>query len=564
MIASLITALRNNHLEPTAGELADALWFAMQIRPFVTLETATIDITLQPEKSARSPSTPDSQPETKKSKESPLSTDTQPETRKEESSVSASDIKPQTSESRPLYPRTNRQPKSPTIRSRPFRTPAATMLPGTLSLGRALRPLMRRVASRTRYVLDEAATVQQIAEKRIWQPVLQGAPERWFDVALVIDQSASMVIWQPTIVEWRVFLERHGAFRDVRTWGMVSDAETGQVRLYAGTGVINENDYLRPLDPRELIDSTRRRLILVVSDCVSPPWYTGAVTQLLEQWGAHHPVAIVQMLPQRLWTGSALGEATGVNLQATAPGLANAQLIDDEDDFWFDDEDKPSGIKMPIVTLEPESLAFWARMLMGRRDAWIPGVIFESRAKNEDNTPPVPPNTENHPSAKQRVQHFYASPMAQRLAGYLAAAPLTLPVMRLVQQVMLPESRQIHLAEVFLGGLLKRVSPQECNPLVMEYDFHEGVRDFLLDSVLVPDAVEVLKEVSEYLEKRLGQPLDFLALLADPTAIDGIVINENNRHFAEIGAKVLRRLGGDYGQLAEKIEKHVVTIVLDH
>jgi hypothetical protein len=43
MIASLITALRNNHLEPTAGELADALWFAMQIRPFVTLAKSVPD-----------------------------------------------------------------------------------------------------------------------------------------------------------------------------------------------------------------------------------------------------------------------------------------------------------------------------------------------------------------------------------------------------------------------------------------------------------------------------------------------------------------------------------------
>ena len=93
--------------------------------------------------------------------------------------------------------------------------------------------------------------------------------------------------------------------------------------------------------------------------------------------------------------------------------------------------------------------------------------------------------------------------------------------------------------------------------MVMEYDFHDSVRDLLLDSVLIPDAVDVLKEVSKYLENRLGNPLDFMALLVDPTAIDGVVIDEENRAFAEIVAKVLGRLGGDYGKLAKKIENYL-------
>ena len=153
------------------------------------------------------------------------------------------------------------------------------------------------------------------------------------------------------------------------------------------------------------------------------------------------------------------------------------------------------------------------------------------------------------------MQRFYAtaSPIAQELAEYLAAAPLSLPVMRLVQRVMLPESRQVHLAEVFLGGLIKRVSGDDCSPLGIGYDFHVGVRDLLLDSVLLPDAVDVLKEVSQFLENRMGNPLDFMALLADPSAVDGMVIDEENRAFAEIGAGVLERLGGEYRELLTKI-----------
>ena len=46
----------------------------------------------------------------------------------------------------------------------------------------------------------------------------------------------------------------------------------------------------------------------------------------------------------------------------------------------------------------------------------------------------------------------------RKLAGLLAAAPVSLPVVRLIRQTMLPQSSQVHVAEVFLGGILKPLS----------------------------------------------------------------------------------------------------------
>jgi hypothetical protein len=50
---------------------------------------------------------------------------------------------------------------------------------------------------------------------------------------------------------------------------------------------------------------------------------------------------------------------------------------------------------------------------------------------------------------------------------------------------MLPESRQVHVAEVFLGGILKTLLPidADTDPDTIQYDFADGVRDLLLDSV---------------------------------------------------------------------------------
>lgn len=49
----------------------------------------------------------------------------------------------------------------------PFRVPGGEALPGALELARKLRHLSRRVPSRTRFSLDEAATARRIAEERI-------------------------------------------------------------------------------------------------------------------------------------------------------------------------------------------------------------------------------------------------------------------------------------------------------------------------------------------------------------------------------------------------------------
>jgi hypothetical protein len=64
----------------------------------------------------------------------------------------------------------------------------------------------------------------------------------------------------------------------------------------------------------------------------------------------------------------------------------------------------------------------------------------------------------SQPTAQERVTNFSAnaSPLAHKLVGFLAAAPvIAMPVVRLIQDSMLNESSQIQVAEVFLGGLLK-------------------------------------------------------------------------------------------------------------
>lgn len=110
---------------------------------------------------------------------------------------------------------------------------SAPALPGALDLARALRPLKHSALSPIRRMLDEEATVRLIADSHIWMPVLRPMLERFHDVALVVDASPSMTIWQQTVDEFLRLLENHGAFRNVTTWSLAPlRAGAGELALF--------------------------------------------------------------------------------------------------------------------------------------------------------------------------------------------------------------------------------------------------------------------------------------------------------------------------------------------
>jgi hypothetical protein len=594
-ISGFVNGLRLAGLDPTSEDVADILWLALQMRSSAGL---AVDISRAPPGPGTGPSTP-SGPGTGFIEPDPVR------------STRPHDPTPLTSAGTRRERRADVVTMGTGRSGLPFSAPGVPALPGALGIARALRPLKRRIASRTRFVLDEAATVQRIADEGLWTPVLRPAPARWLDVALVVDESATMVIWQQTAAELRRLLERHGAFRDVRMWRLVTDADDGQIHLFSSSdapSVVHART-VAPADPavarrsrslRELIDPGGQRLILVLSDCVSAGWRNGDVADVLAAWGERGPVAIVQVLPQHFWSRSALGAET-VEIRATHPGMPSAALIAEHevgmrfasaiDEVWAAllDLAEPSRLThaempIPVLTLEPASVRPWARLVAGAPGAVTTGVLMKHRTSGpsedalaagngvtaltplltglanqdedaEDAAVPVPRTPLEH------VQRFraVASPTAFRLAGYLSSAPLTVPVMHLVQQVMLPESRQVHLAEVFLSGLLeqKTVADPALPPDHIEYDFLAGVRELLLPTVVRGESFRVLEAVSSFVEHRIGYALDFPSLLTDGRAgtdpIPGGALP-----FATIAASVLERLGGEYAQMAKRLHERLI------
>ena len=424
---------------------------------------------------------------------------------------------------------------------------------------RALGPLKREVSAPGHILLDENATAERIARTGLRLPVLMARPERWLDLALIIDDGPSMTIWQDTAAEFRAILEKTGIFRDVRAWWLNTDARSGDPLLLR-SGVLATHTMIR--SPWEVLDPGRRRAILVFSDGISRAWRDRRMPRMLEQWGRAGHVSIVQPLPQRLWPRCAPALAA-VRIHTARPMTENARfatryrhIADPGDGYRHRYGEEPcaaDGIPIPVLSPEPRWLARWAYLVAGSATWANAPVMFTGRvAQPRRNSPPA-----NAPLDRVRQFRVTASQEAFQLAGYLAFAPLSPPIMRRVQEAMLPASATSHLAEVLLGGLVAGRRPADFpvshGDSAVSYEFHHGVREVLRSTVPRSAGLRVLRQVCRHITDHLSSPVNFANLLESPSQEDLDALAQANRPFAEVARSALRSLGGRYAQIAEQL-----------
>src|SRR5262249_57024161 len=128
-------------------------------------------------------------------------------------------------------------------------------------------------------------------------------------------------------------------------------------------------------------------------------------------------------------------------------------------------------------------------------------------------TPPTPPPAAEPASPTETVVRFRAaaSPTAFRLATYLAAAPLELPLLRRIQQTLLPQSTPRHLAEVVTSDLVRPVDGR-----VSSFEFADGVREALLACTTRDDSAKVIRAVATHHRHRGTAILAFTPAIESP------------------------------------------------
>ncbi|MEU8772861.1 SAV_2336 N-terminal domain-related protein [Streptomyces sp. NPDC048606] len=427
----------------------------------------------------------------------------------------------------------------------PVRVPAAAALPRILEVQRALRALQRHrpPGPPTRHVLDEAATAEAGARALgLLIPVFRPETRREATVRLVMDASPSMAVWHEMFEELRAVCERLGAFRDVQVHYLHRPAD-GTAAIGRGPApgtALRSGDQLR--------DPTGRTLTMVVSDCAGPLWREGEAQRLLHRWAQCAPCVVVQPLPQRLWSRSWLPTERGVLERADGGAGAGAGPLLR---FRSDRAPRPGrptgGLTVPVLPPSATALGAWARLVAGLGTGPVPAEVGRVLARHPASPQPLP-RAARPPRELVRRFRSSAAPDAVRLAVYLSAAPLTLPVMRLVQRTMLPDSEPSDLAEVLLSGLLRRTgeAPGQW------YEFVPGVQDVLLGPLGRDEAALVLTHCSEYVLAHFGRGVRNFPALA-VSQLTGVPLTEPGAEagrvpplrppqaFAHVSAKVVRR-----------------------
>ncbi|GAA2071650.1 SAV_2336 N-terminal domain-related protein [Streptomyces albiaxialis] len=378
----------------------------------------------------------------------------------------------------------------------PVRAPAAGALSGLRELQLALRPLhgYRPPLPPLPGPLDEEATADLSARSGAVRPVFGTTDRRATEIQLLMDASPTTAVWQPTLDRLRQTFEQLGAFRDVQV-RYLHRARDGSPLI--GTGPGPGPARLRPAD--QYRDTTGRRLTLVLSDCVGPLWQEGRAQSLLHHWTGGSPLAVVQPLPPRLWPRTALPAEPGTLVGDRGAGGRVAFEPD-----GYGPGAAPDALPVPVLLPTPRALGNWARLLGGSGRLSVPGAAAWVRPRHPAMPPPAAAPGTVPPRTLLAEFRSMASPGALDLAVHLAVVPLLMPVMHLVQEAMLPDTGPMEMAEVLLSGLLERMPDREggAGP---RYRYLPGVRELLLQSLDQGAAALVLKHLSGYVSHRFGK-----------------------------------------------------------
>ncbi|WP_306336361.1 SAV_2336 N-terminal domain-related protein [Streptomyces sp. KL118A] len=450
-----------------------------------------------------------------------------------------------------------------------IRVPQPPALTAKIDCARALRPWRQFIPAPVQRHLDERATAAASAEARRLLPVWREGRQLRYSVDLVVDCAPTMAVWHKLAAELGFLLGHHGSFRDVRCWHL--DTSKSSPRIAPFRRNRTNPSGLSSRWHQRLDDTSGRRLLLVLTDGVGPAWRAEDLRGALARWSRSRPVAVLQVLPRRLWHRTALHalpvDARVADLRlplvtwdAQAPLFRVSPVAEPTDPGWVLVMELDAEWLGPWSTLFSQRVVGRTRMLATPLAAALPVDSHRHLVRSVQKQPQEPLD----PAARVSRFRSGASHYAFRLACHLSAAPLSLPVIRLVQRATVPESGPMELAEVLLSGLLRRRStpqPDE-DPETVVYDFLPGVRDELLSSLTKRESVHVLADVvgrvSGHVARTFGGTLDFRALAADPVGdpiTGGQPLPTDALPFAEVAVAVLRGAGGAHRELAHRLSQ---------
>lgn len=422
--------------------------------------------------------------------------------------------------------------------------PSPSSLPEKNELLRSLKPLKRRVPSQTRTQINELKTAEQIAETGVWSPTIQPRDERWLDVIMFYDNWVTMLMWHRLIQEFQQILVDTGAFRQVTPYRLTTTRHNDIYEATLYTHTTNQQTS-RKIKAQELLDYGERRLFLVLTDGMSPIWQSGAATELLSPLLKQNYMVLVNVLPPVLWEYSGLNHAIQISIKAGWQDSLNHSLRGENVRNTIGQIQNFNAIPLPVISISPFTLGRCARILAGNTTEKMPALLLPTRSVGQPEQRYFnwhePISKEN---ARRRFSQFekIASPDAKRLAVRLAAtAPLTFPVIRIIQSHMWPRTTDHHLAELFHVGLFHQISDEPIwdNPEQVQFEIHKSLRSLLRRNLSFWEKTEPLYLTAKYLDKLGGDGIYEAAFRSLDTIGDTEVAHTS---FGQISAEIFGEL----------------------
>ncbi|MGH3758999.1 FxSxx-COOH system tetratricopeptide repeat protein [Actinophytocola sp.] len=445
---------------------------------------------------------------------------------------------------------------------------AHASLPRALEALRALRPLKRYVRSARDgdVVVDEEATAERVAQDGLWLPVVRRRRERWLDLTVVVDDGPSMALWRSRVAAFVTLVEKSGVFGTVRVRRLVTDGVRGGVPLApvlrGGTGGT------LPRDPAEILDHSGRRVVLVLTDGLAPAWRADLTGPVLARWGRVMPLAVINLLPQWLWSRAGLA-VRHARLTTPADLRPNRRWRVELPDAWTEPDPDAilpdDAVPIPVLELGPRWLRWWSRLISGRQhDVDATALLATDKPR-----PTVATYDSAAGSAAQRVAAFrsVASPQAQHLAQLLAAVPVDLQVAQLVQEAFQQGRHPEFVGELIATGLL-RYAPRadaESDSDTTLFELPIPVRESLLDGARRSETARVVRTVAHHFGRSMSVLERMRDALDNPhTAADPRPTPETADEIA-LERVVLRALNGPYLVRANRLAQlDIETPSVDH
>ncbi|WP_155541180.1 FxSxx-COOH system tetratricopeptide repeat protein [Amycolatopsis camponoti] len=444
---------------------------------------------------------------------------------------------------------------------------ATSPLPDIGKLVRAFRAFKRKVPSGhpEDVELDEELTVDRSVEAGMVFPVTKRTRVPWLHLTLVVEQAPSMALWTPTIAAFVALCQRRlGIFRSVQ----VRLLETGKTGRAEGGMVLGP--VLRggtPDSPArgagEPVGSSGRRVMLVLTDGISDAWRRDLVQPLLARWGRKVPVAVVHLLPRRLWARGGV-DAQNAEITTKGPVRPNASYLVRLTDFLLDELDQAeltaNSVAVPVLELEERWFRRWAEVVTGRADVPRKCSVMVIRDRTAGTVTESSENLasgENEVNSSDRVRDFHsqASPSAFRLATLLAAVPVDLDVASAVQAEMLPGSGPDHLVEVFTSGLLRHDGDRQPWDRNTPWEFSGQTRRVLLSGARRSDTAHAVRAASRQYGEQNPTLARLQAALVEPDSTPDPEPESASRAEIALERDVMSALSGPYLSRADRLAK---------